>query len=200
MLDTPTTSKALYIPPIEHRTKTYFPNPTLCLRYSSHWVCDVTGDKVKLSMGLKEYYFYRLMRYEYFHTRDGYYKESHQRVADTLGIGIDVIKKNYQPLLVRMGLIKSVRTSVNTSEYTINELSSLNGWLVNERLCKYEKPKQYDNDQAFTYENLKNLEHNKALAKKVKHRNDVKFRMVEDSTVLELMKYKRMYKELVSEQ
>ncbi|CAH9014076.1 conserved hypothetical protein [Vibrio phage 277E43-1] len=188
-------------PPIEHQTITYFPHYPKRFSHSSYWVCDVTGEKVKLSPGFKEYYQYRLVRYEFFNERGSSYSESHQRVADTLGIGIDAIKKTYQPLLVRMGLIETKNINTKDLRYIVHDISNLNGWLCNDKLVKYEKDfRKFEDKKSkaipFTYDNLKILTHNQRHAKTLKSNSDVKCSIIESDRLHELMSKERELQKL----
>lgn len=77
--------------------------------YATHWVETETREVIKLPAGFREYYNHRLRSYTYCCSLGIPYSESHQTVADLLSISHETIKKNYQPLLTRMGLIETER-------------------------------------------------------------------------------------------
>lgn len=188
-------------PPIEHQTITFYPSYPARFKYSSYWVCDVTGDKVKLSAGLKEYYMYRLYRYEFMTDKKLDYNESHQRVADTLGVGVDTIKKNYQPLLVRMGLIETKNINTSDMRYIVNTISNLNGWLCNDKLSKYDEVSYRQDDKGdkkkvFDYQNYKVLLHNQSQAKRLKSNSDIKCHIIPSDRLHELIKMEHELKQL----
>lgn len=162
------------------KVSTYFKGDSEnLLKFASHWVDSETGEQIKLSSGFKDYYRYRLAGYRYNVKMGTPYTESHQRVADMLGISFETIKKNYQPLLARMGLIHTMDASEKGKAYYIVDDPQLSkGEWINPKLKKYldkreyEKPENYES--TFEYKNLMILEHNKRLAHSIKRNSESK--------------------------
>lgn len=185
-------------PPIEDITSLYcsvYNHQRLIM--ASHWVCPLSGEKVKIPTGLKLVYIYRYNKHKYFTDKGLQYCESHKRVADSLGMSVESVKGSYTTLLKRMGLMSSEGVNTNKLHYTMYELVDCDGWLINPTLKHYSKDKieelQEDNesnDSKFTYDNLKNIEHNKRQSRNIKKRSDKKFHAIEDE---QLKEYRKAY-------
>ncbi|UUW39844.1 hypothetical protein VP14_157 [Vibrio phage VPMCC14] len=179
-------------PSIEDNTSLYcsaYHHQTLLM--ASHWVCPETGEMIKIPTGLKLVYIYRYNKHKYFTANNKQYCESHKRVADSLGMSVESVKGSYTSLLKRMGLMKSENVNTNKLHYTIYEVSDCVGWLVNPTLKNYTKDKlqkESDSKEKFTYDNLKNIEHNKRESRSIKKRSDKKFFAVEEEKMQEYRK------------
>ena len=182
--------------PKEHLLTRHYFKGIYCLRYASHWICPLTGDKIKVPHGLKLYYEHRLNKFRYFSEKGSLYKESHPTCAKLLGLSEDTIVKTYNPLLHRMGLLHTVgEWKDNNCHYIVNELSEMDGWLVNDKLhntiSKTPIDKQHSGEQEFTYENLKKLQHNKEKARMLRTRNDEYMTIISRDEYRELIKIKQ---------
>ena len=149
------------------------------LLIASHWV-DESRIKHPLSHNLKNYYCYRLNEYNLISGNDCLYRESGQRAGDILKIGYDTINRNYNPLLKRMGLLITLPISNSRKEthYTLNPLTHLKGELVNEKASKWLVKKKRETskqeEDKFTYDNLRILEHNQRVANRLMTQSDEK--------------------------
>lgn len=183
-------------------TRFYF-NGIQCLKYATHWVCPLSGDKVKLQPGMKIYYEHRLNRYRYFSEKGCSYNESHPTCAKMLGLSVDTIVKVYNPLLHRMGLIHTNgEWKENNCHYTINELTEMDGWLINEKLQTItslaSQGKKYDKDSEFDYESLKKLNHNKEKSRHLRTRNDEYMDIISRDEKRRLLKIEQDYNNLIN--
>ena len=115
-----------YKPKKESLTLTYHTgiDALLC---ASHFV-GYDGVYHKIPQGLKVYYQYRYKRYN-IHEALGYsYNESNKTASKVLGLSLDTITKNYQPLLKVMGLLSSNGSfHDNNVTYTVYGLADLSG-------------------------------------------------------------------------
>ena len=104
---------------------------------ASHWVDPNTEEVVKLTHNVKAVYHYKLDQYNLFTGRGMIYKESAQRVADTLGLSVKVVEEVAIPLLKRMGLITIRINSPRDCITTVYPISYLKGEFINKKIKKY---------------------------------------------------------------
>lgn len=178
----------------EHNTKTYYKENHYQMTYkrltmATHWIDPINSEKVVLTLGLKAVYHHRLEQYRSFTSKGMVYKESHQAVADKLGLSIDSVKKTYTPILKRMGLLQS--EGQRSTVYHVFPLSFLVGTLINEKLSKREKPLTHKKDKDFNYDTLKIIEHNQKQVNKVKENNKEKCYVLTESEMRELLERSR---------
>jgi hypothetical protein len=126
---------------------------------------------IKLSHNIKAVYFHKLDQYNAFTKYNLPYKESHQRVADILGLSLKVVGEVAIPLLKRMGLIHIEKLSHKNYITTVYPLDRLLGELVNPNLPKHlnkqlQKKKEYK--ESITYDQLKNIDKNKQKIERMK--------------------------------
>ena len=157
-------------------TKTYFKSEKEDYFYmaykelftASHWIDQTTGEEVKLTHNIKAVYTHKMDQFKSFSRRGQLYNESHQTVADKLGISIKTVEEVAIPLLKRMGLIHIEKLSQRRYITTMYPLKHLNGSLINKKLHKHMKPyKKSTSSTPITYEQLKVIERNKERIKKV---------------------------------
>lgn len=156
-------------------TKTYFKSEREDYFYmaykelftASHWVDTTTGEEVKLTHNIKAVYTHKMDQFKSFSRRNQPYHESHQTVADKLGISIKTVEEVAIPLLKRMGLIHIEKISQRRYITTMYSLKHLNGCLINKKLHKHMKPYKKSTSSPITYEQLKVIERNKERIKKV---------------------------------
>lgn len=184
--------------PKEDRTSTYYKgiNRLLC---ASHWVNE-WGEEKKVPQGLKLYYQYRKNMFDTFSYLDCTYYEKHTTVSKVIGVSVDTIKKVYNPMLKAMGLIETKGTfKENNVNYVVYDIDNLQGELINRELKKC-KVKQLENNytpqESFTFDNMKKLEHNKKVAKRVRMNSEELMTAITNERFLELIKYERQIKEL----
>lgn len=164
---------------------------------ASHWLSE-DKEEIKIPQGLKAYYQYRYNRYTLFALNNKDYLESHTLVGKMLGISCDTIKRVYNPLLKRMGLIETVGTfEENNINYIVHSLDALKGDLINYEL-EHTKlhPIEHKRDKDFSYTNMKALEHNKRLAQSLRSISDNKMVTMTQERYLELSKLERELKEV----
>ncbi len=179
----------------ETLTNRYY-SGVLRLLCASHWVEPSTGEYIKIPQGLKTYYQYRSTMYNVFSATDRGYIESHITVGGVLGISSDTIKRVYNPLLKRMGLIETHGTfSENNITYIVNPISRCSGHLVNEKLLGRGKKEFKSSKGEFDYNALKRLERHKKLGDKLQNDSGVDKLVVDKKEYMELRKLKRQYKE-----
>tara|TARA_R110002020_G_scaffold411233_2_gene620898 strand:- start:1028 stop:1597 length:570 start_codon:yes stop_codon:yes gene_type:complete len=157
---------------------------------------DYEGVEHKIPHGLKVYYMYRYKRYN-IHESLGYsYNESNKTVSKMLGLSLDTISKNYQPLLKLMGLLTTQGSfKDNDITYTVYGLSELKGWLINPKIKDtHTKTKDYKRKDKFTYEDMKIQEHNKKLAVTLRNQNK-KQKVIDESRFHELIRIEHKYKQ-----
>ncbi len=149
---------------------------------ASHWVCDVTGEEVKLTHNFKAVYTHKMDQYTAFTKRGQPYHESHQRVADRIGMSLKTVEEVAIPLLKRMGLIKIVSESTRKHTTTMYALKHMNGYLINKKLTKETKISDYGKGKQdkLTYADIKRIEHNKRQLDKVKKSKDKVFVLTEE--------------------
>ncbi|CAH9017192.1 conserved hypothetical protein [Vibrio phage 193E37-1] len=188
-------------PKKEFKTNSYYRGIT-CLLSASHFL-DEEGEEHKIPHGLKVYYQYRLERYS-IHERMGFdYKESHNTVSKVLGLSVDTIKKNYNPLLRNMGLLISHGHILSKDHhYEVLELDHLKGYLINKELHTTNvKMKEYDKSvPPLTYEAMKVIEHNKRQAHSIRRDRENKHKAIEHDRFLQLIKIEREYQLLLEQQ
>ncbi|ALM62214.1 hypothetical protein AXI64_gp222 [Vibrio phage qdvp001] len=158
---------------------------------ASHWV-DLDGVEHKLSSGLKLYYNYRVKRYKFFKNNGCNYNESNKTVAKVLGQGLETVRKNYNPQLRSMGLLVTVgKFSENNINYVINDLSVLNGWLINKHVSETRlKSIEYEKKDSFTWEDMKVLEHNQRVAANLKIDSEKKRTVIDYDEYREFLEFK----------
>lgn len=156
------------------------------LMYASHWVT-LEGEKVKIPIGLKIYYQYRFNRFMMFKEYDQFYNESHLTCAKLLGLSVDTLKKNYNPMLKSMGLMKSYGSFHDKDViYKMFDLDNVKGWLINEKVLETrQKPLSKKKKKNLSWQELKNLEYNSKLSKQLKDANSKK-------VVIDLEEYQRL--------
>ncbi len=157
---------------------------------SSHWIDPDNGDHVKLSHNLKAVYHHMLDQYKAFTKLGKPYKESHKRISDILGLNIKTVEEVAIPLLKRMGLLSIDQIGYNNYIKTVYPLKSIKGTLINKKIDKHIKRKEYKKDKNFTFERLKNLEHNKKQIEKLKGKSDEKIYTFSESELKELLNKK----------
>lgn len=164
---------------------------------ASHFI-DRNGLQHKIPQGLKVYYQYRLQRFQIHESLGFDYKESINTVAKILGLSVDTIKKNYNPLLRSMGLLVSNGHILsNDHNYEVFTLDNLDGYLFNERIKETNvKMKEYKKDDNFTYETMKLIKHNKKEAHKIRRDKESKKKAIDYDRFLELLSIERNYKQL----
>ena len=131
---------------------------------------------------------------------DCIYYEKHTTVSKVLGLSVDTIKKVYNPMLKEMGLIETKGSfKENNVSYVVYELDNLQGELINSELKKC-KVKQLESNftqkESFTFDNMKKLDHNKKVAKRVRMNSEELMTAITTDRFLELIKYERQVKEL----
>lgn len=188
----------MLIIPREDKTSTYYKgiNRLLC---ASHWI-NQWGEEKKVPQGLKIYYQYRKNMFDTFKHLDCIYYEKHTTVSKVLGLSVDTIKKVYNPMLKEMGLIETKGSfKENNVSYVVYELDNLQGELINSELKKC-KVKQLESNftqkESFTFDNMKKLDHNKKVAKRVRMNSEELMTAITTDRFLELIKYERQVKEL----
>ena len=131
-----------HTPPLESLTGTYFKEEHFYMSYkklvtASHWVDPDTLEEVKLTHNLKAVYSHKMDQFKSFTKKGKPYIESHQTVADKLGVSLKTVEERAIPLLKRMGLISIQK--VNTRKYvtTMYPLKAMNGYLINKKLSKH---------------------------------------------------------------
>ena len=159
-------------PPEEILTSSYYKEEHFYMAYkklftASHWVCGDTGEEVKLTHNLKAVYIHKMDQYKAFKRKGQTYHESHQRVADRIGISLKTVEEKAIPLLKRMGLIQIVSESTRKHTTTMYEIKYLKGYLINKKLVK-EKKTVYKKGEGITREEVKRIEHNKKQIDKIK--------------------------------
>lgn len=164
-------------PPLDQLTTTYNNKEWFYMSYktliqTTHWVDPLSGETVRLSPALKMYYHHRLDQYKAFTKLGKTYLESNRTVSDKLGIDYDMIRRDYNSLLCRMGLLTIDSSIPRKPIYTIFGLKYLRGWLINKKLGQHNtntskvKKKEKGN---ITYEDLKRIEKNKKTIDKIKN-------------------------------
>lgn len=179
------------------KTTTYYSgiNRLLC---SSIWR-DEFGEDRKIPQGLKVYYIYRWGQYKIFESLELPYYEKHTTVAKLLGVSLDTIKRVYNPMLKQMGLIETKGSfKDNNVCYVVYSLDNLNGWFINESLpeCKVEKKTFENTETSFTYDNLKTLEHNKRVSKRIRLNSEVRYSAIDHDRYRELILAEKELKRL----
>ena len=169
-------------PPKDLQTDEYFKEGHFYMAYkklftASRWVDPETGEEIKLTHNLKAIYTHKMDQYKSFSKKGQLYHESHQTVADKLGISLKTVEEKAIPLLKRMGLIYIKR--INTRKYitTMYELKDINGYLINKKLGKHMKNNK-SNYKSMTHEEYKRVEKNK------KNLDKIKDNMTEDYVIL----------------
>lgn len=164
-------------PPIEDQTNNYYNNENkeyFCMAYkklfnASHWVDPYTGEEVKLTHNIKAVYIHKMDQYNSFTKKGLKYKESHQTVADKIGVSLKVVDEVAIPLLKRMGLVEIERINLKTYYTTMIPLKYIKGWLINKKLAKHnQRVKKPVNKDPITYEQLKIIEKNKQKIKRIR--------------------------------
>ena len=145
------------------------------LLMSSYWVDPTTGDLVKLTHNLKAVYHYRLEQYLSYKSKGLIYCESVQSVANVLGLSIETVRKDIQPLLIRMGLLVNTSTKHERANYLVMDLSVVKGQLVNPNL---DKPKKSTNDKPMTQDQYKIYKNNREIIEKVKDNLGEEYRLI----------------------
>lgn len=166
----------------------------MVLLTASHWVSD-SGERIKLPQGLKAYYQYRLQRYNAFSYYDKPYLESHLTVANMIGVSSETIRKSYNPLLKRMGLIETHGSFYNNDvTYIVNPIHKVVGVLINEYLDKGKIAKrEYHDKEEFDYNKLKTLNSNKKLADQLQREKDTPMSVIPKNELIELQRIKFRY-------
>lgn len=155
------------------QTKTYNDEGWFYMTYkrlvhATHWVDPLSGEEVKLSHNFKAYYHHRLDQYRAFTKQGNTYLESNRTVSDYLGIDYDMIRRDYNALLKRMGLLVIDSTIPRKPVYTLFELKYIKGWLINKKLEKHNKKDKKTTKKGTTWEDIKQLEKNKRSIDKIK--------------------------------
>ena len=136
---------------------------------ANYWLDTTTGEGVKLTHNVKAVYFHKLDQYKSFVTKGKTYNESHQTVADKIGVCLKTVEEVAIPLLKRMGLIHIEKLSHKRYVTTVFGLDNVRGELVNEKLSKHVTPPVKAVKSApITYEQLQNIEKNKKKLARVK--------------------------------
>ncbi len=190
----------------EHKTKTYFKGLEIIL-FASHWVDSSNGERIKIPQGLKTYYHYRYFRYKSFSRSNKPYMESSESCGAVCGVSASTIKKIYNPLLKRMGLLiveghyfnRDINYNVLPIQYTkgcfINEaLGNTSIFSLQDRL-DYKINKANEDKHTFEYEHMKVLEHNKELSKELLSLKDEKYIIMSQKRKRELLTIERQYKQ-----
>lgn len=160
-------------------TKHYYNEEHFTMSYkqlltASHWVCEKTGEQVKLSHNIKAIYSYRLDQYRSFSKEGKKYMESVAKVADVLAVSVDVSKET-QALLIRMGLMVVEQPGTRTAFYTVFPLKFLKGKLINTKLEKHHrKPskRRKVSKESATWEEIQAIQHNCKQMEKVKKKKE----------------------------
>ncbi len=175
----------------EHLTTTYFNREDKDFFYmayktlftASHWVDPVTEEEVKLTHNIKAVYIHKMDQYKSFSGKGMLYHESHQTVADKLGVSLKVVEETAIPLLKRMGLIYIESLSTRKHITTMYPVKLIRGYLINKKLEKHHKrvKRKKSTKDSISYEQLKNVEHNKKQIEKIKKNTKEKlFVLTED--------------------
>jgi hypothetical protein len=139
---------------------------------ATHWVDPDTSEEVKLSHNLKAVYHHRLEQYTSFSSKGQLYLESNRTVSDKLGIDYDMIRRDYNKQLKRMGLLDIDNSVKRRPVYTVFELKHLKGYLINKNLQKHtnnlSSHSKSDKKESVTYEQLKRIDKNKRNIDKIK--------------------------------
>lgn len=167
----------------------------LRLLCASHWVDTYTGEKVKIPQGLKTYYQYRHTMYNVFKSTGKNYIESHITVGGVLGVSPDTIKRVYNPLLKRMGLIETHGTFFeNNITYVVNPVSRCNGPLINDKLRSRGK-KDFNSKGKIDYDAIKRLVRHKKMGDRLQNDSGPDKLIIEKKEYAELRKIKKLYDE-----
>ncbi len=159
----------------------------------SQWVNPLQGERVKVPVGLKLYYEYRLQRFNHFVKIGSVYNESTKSCADSLGVSLSSIENNYNPLLKKMGLLEITKVSSKVFTYQVYSLADIKGWLINPTFALSKKEKRVYDDSKIDYEQLKNLEHNKRVADRVKRDTNTRHYMMSEDQRKEYIQLKREF-------
>ena len=129
-------------PPSESLTEEFFKDAHFYMSYkklvtASFWVDPDTLEEVKLTHNLKAVYFHKFEQFKSFSKRGQPYIESHQRVADILGISIKTVEESAIPTLKRMGLISIQKVTTRRYITTMYPLKEMRGYLINPKLSKH---------------------------------------------------------------
>ena len=138
---------------------------------ASHWIDDKTGEQIKLTHNIKAVYFHKLHTYKSFVSSGKVYKESHQTVADKIGVSLKTVEEVAIPLLKRMGLIHIEKIAHKNYITTVFSLSNARGKLININLSKH-LPRLHDkpaHKEKITYTQLQNIEKNKKKLQRIKN-------------------------------
>ncbi len=154
-------------------TKKYYEEKHFHMAYkrlvmATEWISP-EGETVKLTHNMKAVYHHKMEQYTSFNNRGLPYHESHQTVADKLGLTAYTVKKVIIPLLKRMGLIELKKITTRRYETTMYPLKFMAGRLINSKLEKHHKKKvgQYEKKAPMTHEEFQTINSNKAKIKKV---------------------------------
>ena len=165
----------------EEITNTYYNNQEKDFYYmaykrlvqASHWVDPKTGEHVKLSHNIKAIYIHKMDQYKSFTAKGALYMESHQRVADLLGVSLKVVDEVAIPLLKRMGLLSIEHVHTRKHVTTMSPLKFIKGELINKKIAKHmKKAKKPQHIDPITYEELQAIEKNKQKIERI--RKDMK--------------------------
>ncbi len=137
---------------------------------ATFWVCPDTGEEVPLCHGIKLYYHHRLEQYRSFKKLGKPYKESHQTVADKLGLSYDAVRQDYTSLLKRMGLMQSEGVAARNTQYHMLELKLIKGYLINPKLEKHNKKSKPPTKKkdSITWEEYQRIDKNKKRIEKMR--------------------------------
>ena len=134
---------------------------------------DEDGEQHKLTQNIKAVYIHKLDEYTFFNTQGKPYYESHQQVADKLGICLKVVNEVAIPLLKKMGLVEleckgNIVGFGRNYHTTVHTLEMLKGVLVNPKL---KAPEKKEKKGKLTYEEFKQIGVNKLLIDKIRKNN-----------------------------
>lgn len=138
------------------------------LEQASHWVDPFTNENIRLTSNLKIVYAYKLHQYNSFEKLGQFYNESHQRVADLLGLDYDNLRRVIIPLLKRMNLIEIEKTGHKKYITTVKGLKTLTGRLINPKGDKWiDKSKTLVKRPPMTHEEYKLRKKNREFAERI---------------------------------
>ena len=162
---------------------------------SSHWINYSTGEKIKLSAGLKLYYEYRLQRSRYFVAMGQPYSETNLSCSKALGIGTSSITNKHNPLLKAMGLLDVIRLNEGEEErhfhFEMKSINDIKGWLINPYFLECKRESKVFNKDKIDYIQLKTLEHNKTLADNIRYNKSDKVYLISEADRKEYLQLKR---------
>ena len=140
------------------------------LVWATYWIDTDSGEQVKLTHNIKSVYFHLLDQYKSFANLGKVYHESHQTIANKLGLNIKTVQDVAIPLLKRMGLVAVLKIAHKKYNTVVFPLDHLNGKLDNPHVKEspFKKKK-------ISYEDKKIIDKNYQQINKIKNDIDKEF-------------------------